>query len=281
MIELTLGFAADANGAAFVAPTGFGTPHLCPVAVSIEGADHELVASPGAAQWLMLGQPEAERITLTYRFAAGGVAYPEAMFTQRDSRYLRAASALASEARLIAEDAGGGDAGLRALIDHTATLFHYGHTDDRFYDEESAVPQLCGLTQGSCVDINLYLIAALRAAGYEAGYVTGFFIPAEKRTHTTDMHCWVVTRLNGVAQEWDIAHHMKMGVDQVAPGLNPKPGVRVPVAHSMGWDVPAIGVNDHKLMAHPQWVRDGALEWIEEIDVRLGGYDLLQGQEIG
>ncbi|MEM6372466.1 MAG: hypothetical protein AAF727_06770 [Pseudomonadota bacterium] len=54
-------------------------------------------------------------------------------------------------------------------MDHVAALFEYGHTDDRFYDNADAIPQLCDMTTESCVDINTYLVSGLRAAGVQAG----------------------------------------------------------------------------------------------------------------
>ena len=86
----------------------------------------------------------------------------------------------------------------------TAERFTYGHPETRFNDGLNEVPALgCGLTEGSCVDINTYFIAALRAAGIEAGYVTGVFFPAEKGDHCDDGHCWVVTRIDGETREWE------------------------------------------------------------------------------
>jgi hypothetical protein len=127
----------------------------------------------------------------------------------------------------------------------------------------------CGLTEGSCIDINGYLIAALRAAGFEAGYVTGYFFPVEKRDRCDDMHCWVVSRHQGVVLEWDIAHHLKRGTIKIRPGLNPKPGLRFAVAHSMGLDFPELGVWEMKLLAEPVWVDASRFVWTSMKDTRL------------
>jgi arylsulfatase A-like enzyme len=85
----------------------------------------------------------------------------------------------------------------------------------------------------------------------EAGYATGFFFPADKRDHCEDGHCWVVTRIDGATQEWDIAHHLKLGTRTVAPGLNPKPGFRAACFHSMGLDFPSEGVTGLKALIEP------------------------------
>ena len=74
------------------------------------------------------------------------------------------------------------------------------------------------------------------------------------------MHCWVVTRHGGRILEWDIAHHMKAGLSPVRPALDPRPGHRVALGHSMGHryafsdDASEI---EMKLLAEPVWLVDG------------------------
>ncbi len=276
MIDLTMQIKAR-DGARLVAPLGLSTPDAAPVTCEVVGATKDLVADPAAGQWAMALTPTDDTIRLTYRYQRGGAAYPEAMFHHRPSRYTRSAEALAVEARGIAKAAGGGNAGLAALVAHVRATFQYGHPEERFYEGTDEIPQLCSLTEGSCVDINAYFIAAARAAGYEAGYIAGCFVPEEKRTHCEDMHCWVVTRVNGQIREWDIAHHLKMGAPGVLPGLNPKPGVRVPLSHSMGWTIPALGVKDLKLLGEPMWL-DASGVWHDAVPrITLAGYDALCG----
>lgn len=261
------------DGGRLLAPLGLSTPHAAPVAVQAEGAAMQLIADPASAQHAMLLRPEAEEITLSWSFVTHGAPYPEALFARRDSRFTRSAEALGAEVRGIAD--GRDPAGIKALADHVAGLFSYGHPEQRFYDDSDEIPQVCSLTVGSCVDINAYFIAACRAAGYEAGYVTGYFIPAEKRSHCEDMHCWVVTRVGDLVQEWDIAHHLKMGTGDIRPGLNPKPGVRVPMAHSMGLTFPTVGLTDIKLIAEPWWIEaDGTLSR-PDLRIELQDFDLL------
>lgn len=274
MIDLTMSFSAGRAGVV-VAPIGLSTPHVAITGVTVEGADVRLVADPLAAQSAMILIPTQERIAISYRYALGGAGYPEVMFTPRDSRYTRAADALVAEACGIAATAGGGTAAISALAQHVAGQFRYGHPETRFYDGHDEIPQLCTIAEGSCVDINAYFIACCRAAGLEAGYVTGCFVPEEKRDWCNDMHCWVVTRADGQVQEWDIAHHLKLGVAQIAPGLNPKPGVRVPLAHSMGMNFPEIGVRDLKLLGEPLWRLDDGTWADAEPEIRLTGYDRL------
>ncbi len=250
-----------------LAPMGLATPHLAPAAFHVEGGTMAGVCERQTGQWAALLQPSAEKMILTTEFRADGPAYPDAMFAHRPNRYTRAAEALAVSARGTAAQAGGGLAGVAAIVNDVCAQFTYGHPDTRFYEDTHEMPQLCGLTEGSCVDINAYLIAALRAAGYQAGYVVGYFFPEEKGGTCNDMHCWVVTRLDGLTLEWDIAHHLKMGMRDIQPGLNPKPGTRVPVFHSMGLDFPDQNLKEIKLLSEPIWLRDTGPEWA---DIHIG-----------
>ena len=270
-IRLTVNV-TDPSPGRLIAPLGLRTPHLCPGDFSVVGAAFRLQAESSTGQWVAVIDKETKPVRIEIGYEQMRADYPEAMFAHRVNRYTQAAKDLAVEARSVAQAAGGGIAGLQAIVDYTCQQFTYGHADTAFYADRDKMPQLCSVTVGSCVDINAYLIAALRSAGYDAGYVTGYFIPQERRDHTTDMHCWVVTRCDGVVQEWDIAHHLKMGVRTIRPGLNPKPGVRVPMAHSMGLSFPHLGLTELKLIAQPMWL--DYHDWPEAL-FELEGYDAL------
>lgn len=271
-LSMTLQSQLDAK---LLCPAGLSTPHVSCIGFQWRGADSEVVWDPTSAQSAILLTPRADEIALNWCFDLGGCAYPEVMFAARNSRFTRAADALIGEARAIVDSAVDP---VKALADHVANQFTYGHPDTRFYDGMDEIPQLCALTVGSCVDINAYFIAACRSAGIEAGYVTGCFVPEEKRSHCNDMHCWVVTRYNEQILEWDIAHHLKMGTTDIQPGLNPKPGVRVPLAHSMGLNFPTLGIKDLKLIGESMWVAgDRILD--AEPQITLQGYeDLAQAR---
>lgn len=267
-VTLEVTVAGGVPGRVF-APIGLVTPHHSPIAFELIGAGATMAAEAATGQWVAVADGAEGPLSFRTRFAAGGPGYPEALFTHRPNRFTTAAAALGAAAGGIRAAAGGGPAGLAAIVNHVAAQFSYGHPEERFYDGHDEIPAICGLTEGSCVDINTYLVAALRAAGYEAGYVTGYFFPAEKCGTCEDMHCWVVTRQGGVVQEWDIAHHLKTGRSEIAPGLNPRPGLRVPVAHSMGHDLPALGIAGLKILSQPmRQAPDGGLDWAE-VDIRL------------
>ncbi|WP_421726480.1 transglutaminase-like domain-containing protein [Bauldia sp.] len=274
---VTVTVAGDAGGRYLLAPVGIQTPETTPLGFAVEGADFRLTGESETGQMAALIAPAREPVILTYAVADGpGPGYPEALFAPRDNRFTRPAAALADDARNLAETAGGGAAGIAAIVNHVGQKFRYAHPEVRFNDGADAVPHLaCGLTEGSCVDINTYLIACLRAAGYEAGYVTGYFFPAEKNGTCDDMHCWVVTRHGGRVEAWDIAHHLKLGTRTVQPGLNPKPGTRVAVGHSMGLTFPALGIADLKLLAEPVWVDAEGGTAAAEVTIRLERSEVL------
>lgn len=196
--------------------------------------------------------PYGDEVTLTFCFEEGGDgAYPDPMFAPKPSRFTRFADALVAEAHEAAGDSHGIERA-RALACAAAERLTYGHPEGKFNDGLDEIPALgCGMVEGSCVDINTYFIASLRAAGIEACYVTGFYFPAEKDGTCTDGHCWVVTRIDGATQEWDIAHHLKMGSRDIQPGLNPKPGFRGACFHSMGLTFPDLGATGIKALIEP------------------------------
>ncbi len=226
------------NCASFLVPTGISTPYDCVSSLTIDGGDVKHVLSEtelGLTACVIV--PNGPRTVLTYDISTTPkeAQYPQMAFVPRQTRYTAAATDLANASRKIAQDAGGGLDGIKALVAESEARLAYAHPDHKFNDGTDAVPYLsCGLTPGSCVDINTYLVASLRAAGYEAAYFYGYFFPQERGGMTDDGHCWVATRHAGEILEWDIAHHIKAGLGPTHPGLNPRPGKRIAMTHSMG-----------------------------------------------
>lgn len=255
---------------ALLAPGGLETPHGSCTGLSVEGGTSALTEERATGQRAFLIRPEGGPLTLTYLFdEAARAPYPEAMFAPIPSRFTRYAAELAAEAEADAGDLTGLARAI-AIANATAERFTYGHPEARFNDGLDAVPALgCTMSEGSCVDINTYFIAALRAAGIEAGYVTGYFFPQEKRDHCADGHCWVVTRIDGAFQEWDIAHHLKLGTRQIAPALNPKPGFRAGVFHSMGLSFTAPPLEDIKALIEPVCLTENGPARAEAPQIRL------------
>lgn len=250
-------------------PFGLTTPQAVAVGCAVTGASLRAVAEAHSGQTALVVTPEDDIVTLTYSYTPGEGAYPDAMFRPHPSRYTRAAEALVAEAQAAA-GTGPEPERARRLACWTAEQFTYGHPEERFTDGLDHVPFLgCGLTAGSCVDINTYFLAALRGAGIEAGYVTGFFFPAEKGDWCEDNHCWVVTRHGSEVLEWDIAHYLKMGTRDIHPALNPKPGFRAALFHSMGLDFPDLAIADLKLLGQPAALGPGGRAVPVDGDFRL------------
>jgi hypothetical protein len=254
---------------ALIAPGGLVTPHGSCTGFTVEGGEAVKCIEATTGQSAFKVSPTSGSIALTWRFDSKACGpYPQAMFAQRDNRFTRFADALASEAATAAGDLHGLSRA-KAVARAAAERFSYGHPETVFNEGLDEVPALgCGLVEGSCVDINTYFIAALRAAGIEAGYATGFFFPSEKSDHCTDGHCWVITRIDGETQEWDIAHHLKLGTRDIQPGLNPKPGFRAGVFHSMGLDFPDLGITELKALIEPLPLGT-ANPWLAEPEIRL------------
>ena len=239
----------DYPGVPFLAPVGLDTPLARAAGLTVQGGQVTHWTEQTTGQLMACVVPENGQLTLTYSFDAVPGDYPPAVFDVIPSRYTRAAESLLSEVSGI------GDTPLE-IARAVAERFDYGHPERRFYDgHDNDLPALgCDRATGSCVDINLYFLVALRAARITAGYVVGAFFPAEKGDWCSDMHCWVVTRSDNGLQEWDIAHHLKMGRRDINPGLNPKPGFRTALSHGValhGPDGSGMGGAVIKILASP------------------------------
>lgn len=253
-----------------LAPTGTRTPFCAVTGLQVEGGRVCAVLSEADLGLTAVEiAPESDTVLLRYALsdAPGHCGLPAAAFRPRNTPHTRAADDLAAASRDIALSAGGGRAGIEALVAEAESRFAYAHPQDRFTDGTDAVPYLsCGLTPGSCVDINTYLVASLRAAGFEAAYFYGYFFPQERGGLTDDGHCWVTTRLEGEVLHWDIAHHLKAGLGPTRAGLNPRPGARVAVTHSLGHRYTSGGREIAlKVLGEPMRLpcSDGAPEWVQ------------------
>ena len=252
-----------------LAPQGLSSPAGTLTAFKAIGAAAREIRESETGQIAIAAEQSGTETVFRYSFDRHPFPYSDEMFRPTNSRYVRAADTLIEETRDMAQGASGLEAARRIACE-VAERFTYGHPETRFNDGLDHVPALgCGLTEGSCVDINTYFIAALRANGIEAGYVTGFFFPAEKGDWCEDMHCWVVTRIGRETQDWDIAHHLKLGTRDILPARNPKPGFRLAMAHSMGLSLPDLGIRDLKLLAEPVRVDGGETLPIPGLSIRL------------
>jgi Transglutaminase-like superfamily len=204
------------------------------------------------------------RPKLQQTFADTGKGLTGDAFLPEGTAIAKAATDLASSARELAGRAGGGLEGIAAIVGDVSARFGYGDDPDaaRWYDGHDAVPQVaCAV--GNCVDINTYLVAALRSAGYATAYLTCYFFDDDPNRIASGMHCWVRTEHKGVIQDWDIAHFKKVDRSDVSAALNPVPGTRVALAfgrdHTYVWQ----GLEIHlPTPSRPMWIKsDGSAIW--------------------
>jgi hypothetical protein len=121
------------------------------------------------------------------------------------------------------------------IVHHVEARFTYGARDVGLGDDVEAMPALaCDIHLGTCVDTHSYAVAAMRAAGFPAAYVSGLFFHEGRKTSEPG-HCWFVVDAQGAPHHWDISHFLKYGLGPVQPVFNPKPGVRF--AMSIGRDL--------------------------------------------
>jgi transglutaminase-like putative cysteine protease len=221
----------------------------------------------------VLEPPKREsRATLIHTFSSDGSALAADAFFPEGTAITTAAAELATEARSIATRAGGGLLGIAAIVADTNARFEYGEVpvNERWYFGQDAVP-LIACTAGNCIDINTFLMASLRAANYEAAYLTCYFFDDNPDGITSGMHCWVRTRHDGVIQDWDITHFKKVGRSDIFAMMNPVPGQRFALAYGRDHVYPWRGI-DIRLStpSRPMWVRaDGTTIWGEPPIVRL------------
>lgn len=273
-IELT-DCAATHDAVALIVPLGIDTEFQRFQALEApKGWDATIVAEPRSGQRAAVVQPPTPtaRAHLLHSFSSAGSTLPADAYLPEGTAVTTAAVELANEARSIAALAGGGLAGIAAVVADTSARFDYGEVPatERWYYGQSAVP-IVACTAGNCIDINTYLVAALRAAGYETTYLTCYFFDDNPKGIASGMHCWVRTRHDGVTQDWDIAHFKKAGRSDVSAIMNPIPGRRFALAfgrdHAYRWQGIDIRLSTP---SQPMWVRaDGTAIWGEPPIVRL------------
>ena len=158
---------------------------------------------------------------------------------------------------------------LHDLIHNTADMFAYGHVEQRFTEGKAQVPSLCGITNGSCVDINTFLIASARNLGIKVQYLAGYWFHPE-RSHTHDMHCWLAFEVDMQMLFWDVAHHLKWGVADLHSSLNPAGGRRWLMSYGRGleFDTPNGKVSISHF-AEPIWVLSDGSQWQPELHIDL------------
>lgn len=119
----------------------------------------------------------------------------------------------------------------------------------------SDLPLTCDVLTGNCLDINAAFIKLLRLGGVPNAYYIGYFFEAGKPLENDDWHCWVDTISSRGYENWDIAHYMKRGRNEIRPALNPIAGIRF--AMSTGRDL-QFECGDAQIrlphLCEPRWV---------------------------
>lgn len=252
------------------APIGLSSPAGTCNGVQVKGAHMALCHEIHGGHAVLKLTPVVPELKLTYRFRPDPSDYPDSVFAPRDTRFNKAAAALATNAAEVAENGG-----VAAVVAYLVEIFDYGSQSLQFSNEQDVMPQLYDRETGICVDMNAYFVAALRSAGIEAGEVFGYHFASGRSHEAGTSHGWVVTREGGKIQHWDIAHHLMANRRDIAPVLNPMGGVRVAVSHSTGWQLD----DQTKPLNHiaaPLWKRaDGG--WEESrFETQITGYDALE-----
>jgi hypothetical protein len=205
------------------------------------------------ALWLSVNEP-TQPLTINYSFVETSQSLPHGFWTPQNNRYGVASDSLIEEVKSLIDTAGDVQAQIKQLILLAKERFDYGHADTRFNDGAVAVPNVCGTTKGSCVDINTYLLACANALGIPCQYIAGYWFHPEK-TKTLDMHCWLLFRDGDKVIPWDLAHHLKWGVAELAPVLNPAGGRRVAMSFGRGLSFETeYGNQNISHFSEPVWV---------------------------
>lgn len=208
---------------------------------------------------------------IEYRFEPGVWQPSSWIWQQQDNRHTRAADDLVELARTIVGPADDRRTAIQRLIEHAAEIFGYGHRDNYLYEEKEEISTFCGVAKGSCVDINTYVMAAARSLDIPVQYLAGYWIhPQKNKTH--DMHCWLVFQVDGEPLFWDLAHHLKWGVEKLAPGLNPAGGRRVPMSCGRGLCFPTPhGEVEISHFAEPVWILPDARKVKPQLQIEIQG----------
>lgn len=272
VLDETANTVAKGKALGLLVPQAITTAHQRFEELNISDGGQALsVTEKTSGQDAVLLTPTSALPTLNYTFTETAIPDTPEDYASFENRYTRASSQLNG---MIAGLIDGNTAQtVQRIVSHTATLFDYGHPEQRFNDGFDDVPVIaCGTAKGSCVDINTYLISALHSAGIPNVYFAGYFFPEERGGLTNDMHCWVATWFDGAWWEWDIAHHMKMGLsaNDIRPAYNPKPGQRFAITYGRGL---AFGIKGTDVvlshLSEPRWVFADGQTQTATIEARL------------
>jgi hypothetical protein len=208
--------------------------------------------------------PEAGEMDAEFEFelSDGNGASPAAHFTVTHGERLNPSAELKQAIQELIVGVTCRQEAVTRIVELAASLFDYGHPKRRFNDDRREIPLLLARTQGSCLDINSFLLSAFAGAGIPAAYYAGYFFAPETPTSAKRYHCWVSTCVDGDHRDWDIAQHIKAATRHVQPALNPYGGQRIALSCGRGlrFSLPQGEITVAHL-GHPLWVHpDGSTE---------------------
>ncbi|WP_157950334.1 transglutaminase-like domain-containing protein [Pannonibacter carbonis] len=205
----------------------FDTPEQTVQAIRVNrGKNLGLVRARNSGQMALLIAPDDGAAEVEVQFSDEASAFPQWLFTSTGGAHETPSQDLAALMRtLLAADATPAEH-VSAIVRHVDERFEYGVRDIGLADDTDAMPALaCDTHLGTCVDTHSYAVAAMRAGGIEAAYVSGIFFP-EGADVSAPGHCWFVVNAASAPHHWDISHHLKHGLGPTTPAYNPKPGTR-------------------------------------------------------
>jgi hypothetical protein len=183
-------------------------------------------AMGGGHEALHLAVRAGARPAVSFEYVATAGVFPDWIFRDRGARHETPSTELRGLVESLAPQCHSAAERVERIMRHVQSRFAYGRREVGLGDDRDEMPALvCDIELGTCVDTHSYAVAALRAAGLEAAYVTGVFFPAGS-VAASPGHCWVVVRAPGAPCHWDVSHHLKYDLGPVRPGLNPRPGRR-------------------------------------------------------
>jgi len=256
--RVTVEIDAGPEGALMLTPKQVDFWGQCWLEFEAEGSEviATLEAENSRQEAFLIRAEGPSRIGYGFEERAGAPAAPWVWEVQAN-RHTIADPGLRALAEELCAGHGTERAKLRAILEHAREMFDYDHPEERFTDGHDAVPTLCGTTKGSCVDINTFVLAAARSQGLTGQYIMGYWF-GPGRTRTPDAHCWLVFEIDGAPEFWDVAHHLKWGVEGFGPGLNPAGGRRLALSCGRGlrFQTPN-GVAEISHFGEPVWVLPG------------------------
>ncbi|WP_439529253.1 transglutaminase-like domain-containing protein [Pannonibacter sp.] len=221
----------------------FDTPEQTVQAIRVNrGTNLGLIRACNSGQMALLIAPDEGAAEVEVQFTDAASAFPHWLFTSTGGAHETPSPELVALTRDLlspaaaqgstpdttqeaAQETAPGDR-VAAIVRHVDERFEYGVRDIGLADDSDTMPALaCDTHLGTCVDTHSYAVAAMRAGGIEAAYVSGIFFP-EGMDVTAPGHCWFVVNAADAPHHWDISHHIKYGLGPTTPAYNPKPGIR-------------------------------------------------------